>query len=132
MNLSIVIVYYYTGRRLSECLPAVYEFASRGVFETIVVDNASTDGSIELLKSSFLRVKLIANDTNLGWAKAANLGIRHSSGQYLLIITPGTLVTEGLIDKLLIFLEETPEAGAVGPAEILDGTRVPIYTQLDS
>jgi GT2 family glycosyltransferase len=131
VDLSIVLVNYNTKDLLCQCLAQIYEFPPSCSFEVVVVDNASSDGSAGLVKSSYPECRLVENVANLGFAKAANLGIRQSRGRYLLTLTPGTSVSEGLVDALFDFLENNPRAGAVGPAEVgPDGIKAPIYLGL--
>ncbi len=85
--------------------------------EIIVVDNASTDGSPEAIKESFPQVYLIQNKENLGFAKANNIGIRHSSGRYICLINSDVKVLKGCFNKLLDFLDQHPDVGMVGPKE---------------
>ncbi len=84
-------------------------------YEVIVVDNNSQDGSVELVKEKFPKVKLIASDKNLGFHKGNNLGIRNSTGKYILISNTDIAVKDNSIDKIYRFMEEHPEAALVGP-----------------
>jgi hypothetical protein len=82
--------------------------------EVIVIDNASTDGSVDILRARFPHVNLIQNQTNLGFAAANNQGIRQSTRKYMLLLNPDTEVKPGAIDALFDFMEAHPKAGACG------------------
>jgi len=83
--------------------------------EIIVVDNASSDGSAEAVKESFPEVVLIQNETNLGFAKANNIGIKKSSGRYLYFINSDAETLESCIDRLYDFMEKNPQIGMAAP-----------------
>lgn len=114
MKLSIIIVNYNVKYFLEQCLLSIE--ASNVVFdiETIVVDNNSSDGSVEYLQSKFPDVKFIANKDNPGFAKANNQGIKLSTGKYVLILNPDTVVGENVLQNVCDFLDNTPDAGAIG------------------
>jgi GT2 family glycosyltransferase len=91
--------------------------------EIIVVDNASDDGSVEMLKQYFPTVKLIENSKNLGFSKANNIGLKIAEGKYILLLNPDTLVSENTFEVMINFLRQHPDAGMAG-CKILnpDGT----------
>ncbi len=89
--------------------------ASKFAFEIIVVDNASTDGSAEMVQREFPQVKLIANKFNIGYASANNQGAKLANGRYFLLLNPDAEVTSQAIDKMLAFAETHPDAGAIAP-----------------
>ncbi len=111
---SIIIVNYNTKRFIIPCIKSIERFAPKDT-EIIVVDNASTDGSVEELKTITKNLKLIANKENLGYAKAVNRGIKSSHGDYLFILNPDTKLTDGAVDELLTFSETHEDAGVVAP-----------------
>ncbi|WP_337872292.1 glycosyltransferase [Ignavibacterium sp.] len=122
-DLSIIIVNYNVKEFLKNLLHSILKASQSLSTEIIVVDNASTDGSVEMLKEKFPDVKLIANKENLGFGKANNIGLKHATGKYILLINPDTLVAEDTFTKLIQFFQNHPEAGMVG-CKILnpDGT----------
>ena len=129
MDLSIVIVNWNTRNFLRRCLASVQEDVGQLnnlEIETIVVDNASSDGSTEMLRDNFRWVQLVVNDDNEGFAKANNQGIRQSSGRHVLLLNSDTEIHTGAIITLIRFLDNHPQAGAVG-ARLLnpDGTLQP-------
>ena len=125
-DLSVVIVNYNVCTFLEQALRSV-ERASAGLaVETFVVDNGSADGSAEMVRARFPDVRLIANEENVGFAKANNQAIREARGRHLLLLNPDTIVQEDTFHALLRFMAAHPEAGAVG-CKILnpDGTFAP-------
>ncbi len=126
MKLSVVIVNWNTGRLLAECLRSLAaDLAATSALdaEVIVVDNASTDRSIEALDGRFPGVRCIRNSENTGFARATNQGIRLSRGRHLLLLNPDTEVKPGAISAMVRFLESRGDAGAVGPMLLnTDGT----------
>jgi N-acetylglucosaminyl-diphospho-decaprenol L-rhamnosyltransferase len=118
MTLSVVIVNWNTGDWLFRCVKSVVsdlDGSGVGDYEIIVVDNQSTDGSVQPVNHSFPEVRVVRNTENLGFARATNQGIRQSSGRLVLLLNPDTEVGSGAVDILSRFLEDTPEVGAVGP-----------------
>ncbi len=89
-------------------------FGPRGDARIIVVDNASADGTAELVRSEFPEVELILNAHNLGFSAANNLAIRRGSAPYVLALNPDTQLTEGALDRLISLMDEHPEVGICG------------------
>jgi GT2 family glycosyltransferase len=118
-GLSIIIVSWNAKDYLRKCVESVIKESSKYKSEIIVVDNASTDGSAGLIKDTFKQVKVITNDANYGFAKANNIGIRHSVGKYVLFINSDVEVVKGCIDRMVPFMEQHPEIGMLGP-QIID------------
>lgn len=114
IQLSIIIVNWNTRIFLGQCLRSIMDTIGDISHEIIVVDNCSPDGSAEMVAQEFPQVRLIANDENLGFARGNNQGIKESKGQYILLLNPDIVVHPQAIEKLLQFLEQRPEAGAVG------------------
>ncbi len=112
MELSIIIVSYNTYKLLKECLYSVYDSIENCGFErsieVIVVDNHSTDGTIEMIKSYFPKVKIIINDKNYGFGFANNQGIRISKSKYILFLNSDTVVFKNTIkDSIKIIKNDT-------------------------
>ncbi len=114
VKLSIVIVSWNTLDLLVQCLNSIYDPAPSMEFETLVVDNASTDGSAVAVRELYPHVRLIENAENVGFARANNQAIRQANGQYILLLNPDTLVIPGALDMLVSFMDEYPEAGLAG------------------
>ncbi len=125
-DLAIVIVNWNTRQLLAECLNSLYAHPPACPFEVWVVDNASTDGSVDMVRQAFPEVHLVANAENLGFARANNQGIAASTGEYVLLLNSDTVTPPGALAALVGFLEEHPEAGAAGPRLLRpDGTPQP-------
>lgn len=115
MKISIVINNYKTRGLLKQCLRGILAQPPASEYEIIVVDNNSQDGSVELVREKFSQVKLIVSDRNLGHHRGNNLGIKNSSGEYVLILNTDIVIMDNSIDKLLEFMESHPEVALVGP-----------------
>lgn len=117
MDISIIIPSYNTKESTVGCLGSIEDDTSNLEREVIVVDNASDDGTVETLeKLKFKNIKLtiVKNNRNIGFAGACNRGIRRSSGRCVLLLNSDTKVVKGAIEKLVGFAGETPDAGVVG------------------
>jgi len=121
LDLAVIIVSYNTRRLLEECLASVYRSQGDFAYEVWVVDNASTDGSADMVAAQFPQAHLIRSDVNGGWPYANNLGIRasfepdHQSPRHVLLLNPDTLLPPSALVDMLAFMAEHPGAGAVGP-----------------
>jgi len=113
-DVSVVIVNWNTRDILRDCLRSVYENAGEIDFDVIVVDNASTDGSVEMVRREFDKVRLIANSENRGFAAANNQGMEVAAGRYMLLLNSDTIVLDGAIAKTAAFADAHPEAAVVG------------------
>jgi hypothetical protein len=114
-DLSIVIVNWNTREALRQCLQSI-ETASPGItLETWIVDNASSDASVAMVREDFPGNKLIANSTNMGFARANNQAIARANGRYVLLLNSDTLAKPGALDAMVRFLDVHPTAGVVGP-----------------
>lgn len=115
IKLSIVIVNWNTRELLSRCLASIKETVAGLPYETLVVDNASTDDSTNMVRDCFPWVHRIENSSNVGFAAANNQAIRQSQGQYVLLLNSDTLVQTESIRALVAFMEAHPRIGAAGP-----------------
>ncbi|MBS4001150.1 MAG: glycosyltransferase family 2 protein [Desulfobulbaceae bacterium] len=118
MDISIIIINYNQKNFLKVCFKGILKLMSKINYEIIIVDNASTDGSQEILtgfKIKDLRLKVILNNQNLGFGAGCNKGIKISHGEYILILNPDIAVLENSIDSLVKFMEENKKVGIVGP-----------------
>jgi GT2 family glycosyltransferase/lipopolysaccharide/colanic/teichoic acid biosynthesis glycosyltransferase len=126
MDLSVIIVNYNVRDFLESALTSVMQ-ALKGIDgEVIVVDNASDDGSVDMVRRKFPSVRTIANDTNIGFAAANNIALRQSAGRILLLLNPDTVVQEDTFQTIMRFMDTHPDAGMAG-CRILnpDGTLQP-------
>jgi len=110
MDLSVVIVNWNTEALLRDCLKSVFGTVKGFAFEVIVVDNASSDGSVAMLKVEFPQVRRIENYENRGFAAANNQAFRIMTGRYALLLNSDTVLTEEAVHELYTFMEEHPEA----------------------
>ena len=117
MDVSIVIVSYNVADILDKCLVSIREETTRP-YEILVVDNASSDRSVAIIKESHPDVILIRNRNNAGFARASNQAIRKARGRYLLLLNPDTLILHNAVDRLVTFMDLHPEAGACGPRNL--------------
>ncbi|MEZ4791752.1 MAG: glycosyltransferase family 2 protein [Flavobacteriales bacterium] len=121
MKLSVIIVNYNVRAYLEQCLRTVFE-AMKGIDgEVYVVDNLSTDGSVEMVREKFPDVVLIANTENVGFSRANNQAIRLSTAEYVLLLNPDTVVGEDVFRKVIAFMDAHPKAGGLG-VKMIDGT----------
>ncbi len=120
IDLSIVVVNWNTKEDLLHCLECISKRRAGIREEVIVVDNGSRDGSGVEVKKVFAAVDLVENDSNMGFAKAANQGFNKSLGRYVLLLNPDTQVKEGAIERLTSFMDAHADAGISG-AQLLNG-----------
>lgn len=120
ITLSIVIVNYNVCGFLEQCLLSLADAVKEMPHEIFVVDNASTDGSDTYIPRRFPQVKYIYNAENVGFARANNQAMALSSGRYVLLLNPDTVVGESVLSEACRFLDDHPDAGALG-VKMLDG-----------
>jgi GT2 family glycosyltransferase len=114
MDLSIIIVNYNVKEFLQNLLNSISKASSNITKEIIIVDNASDDGSVEMIKEKFPAAQLMSNEKNLGFGKANNQALEIAKGKYVLLINPDTIVSEDTFVKLIEFFENNQEAGLAG------------------
>ncbi|QQG47040.1 MAG: glycosyltransferase family 2 protein [Candidatus Woesebacteria bacterium] len=121
IELSIIIVNFNTKKLTVDCIKSIRNSSPNVNYEIIVIDNASSDGSIDSLEK--LKIRLIKNKENLGFAKANNQGIKISKGKYILLLNSDTLVKKDSLVSLVEFAKNTPDAGVIGSKLLnTDGT----------
>lgn len=125
VDVSILIVTFQCREAARTCLTSVYANTSGIDYEVVVVDNASDDGTAELVRTAFPQARLIALDENIGFAAGVNLAADAAEGTYVLLLNPDTIVHEGAVRELVAFAEQRPEHGLYGgrtlrPDGILD------------
>ena len=114
-QLDVVIVAYRCEVLLRDCLASLRAFAPGGGLTIHVVDNASRDGTAEMVRREFAEVELTESGENLGFSRANNLAIRAGSAPWVLVLNPDTELTAGALDSLLALAEAHPEVGILGP-----------------
>lgn len=120
-SISVILVNYNVRFFLEQALRSVFNAMSQLDVEVWVIDNASEDDSIDMVKQKFPTVRIIENKDNLGFARANNMAIRQSSAHYILLLNPDTLLEELSLITCFRFMENTKEAGALG-VRMIDGT----------
>jgi GT2 family glycosyltransferase len=114
-HLSIVIVTYNSQTHIDACLTSLSSHPPSVEQEIVVVDNGSTDDTVETLRARWPDIRAIETGENLGFAAGCNVGLRHTSGKFVLLLNPDTLVPAGALDALIAHLAERPDAAVAGP-----------------
>ncbi|MEX1055052.1 MAG: glycosyltransferase family 2 protein, partial [Rhodothermales bacterium] len=114
LDLTVVIVNYNVREFLEQALRSVYRAGEHLSMEVFVVDNNSVDGSSAMVRADFPEAHLIVNEANVGFSRANNQAIRLARGRFVLILNPDTIVQEDTFGTLIRFMNEHPNAGAVG------------------
>jgi len=120
MDLSIFIVSYNTRELTRRCLRSILDAKPAASHEIIAVDNASSDGSADMIAREFPGIRLLRSEVNLGFAAANNLARRQARGERFLLLNPDTRVRGDAIDRLLAFSIARPEAGITGGRTLYD------------
>ncbi len=124
IDLSIIIVNWNTKKLLLDCLASVFKTVKRISMEVWLVDNASTDGSVEAAKRFYPDIKIIQNLRNLGFAAANNRAFKQMCGRYAVLLNTDALLTKGAVEAIYDFMENTPDAGmACGQLLNPDGSK---------
>jgi GT2 family glycosyltransferase len=122
-DISVVIASWNARAHLLNCLRSFEKAGHVAAIETIVVDNGSDDGTPAAVRALFPRTTLVCNATNLGFARAVNMGIERASGRYVCLSNSDILLRPGALDELARFLDAHPDAALVGPRVLhADGT----------
>lgn len=119
-KISVIIVNYNVEYFLEQCLNSVKTALKNISGEVYIVDNNSIDNSVEMVKEKFPEYTLIANKDNRGFSKANNQAIELCSGEYVLLLNPDTVVEEDTFQKVIEFMDKTPDAGGLG-VRMIDG-----------
>lgn len=121
---SIVILSYNTKALLKSCLASIYKHVKSITFEIIVVDNASRDGTVEMIQKEFPQVQIIKNDQNLGFSKGSNIGAKRAKGSTLVFLNSDIELLDDNFDKTIELFVKSPALGAVGGSLLHpDGTQ---------
>ena len=108
VDVSITIVNWNTKQITCNCLKSIFEQASRLNYEVIVIDNASTDGSVDMIKAEFSQVILVENNRNRGYAAGCNAGIRVAKGRYILLLNSDVVVLDNAVEKTVQYADKHP------------------------
>ncbi len=112
---DVIIVTYNSVRDIERCLSSVLAYNNRYRYRITIVDNASSDGTPELIITRYPGISLFSSKTNLGFARRNNQAIGQTQGKYVIFLNPDTEVKKGALDALIEFLDGNPDVGAVGP-----------------
>lgn len=115
MDISIIIVSWNAKEYIIKCLNSIIKNIKKVKYEIIVVDNGSTDGTVEYLQKNFKSIDLIINNENFGFSKANNIGILKSKGKFLYLINSDIEILDDSINKIFDFMEKNPNIGMLGP-----------------
>jgi len=115
VDISIVIVTWNVKRYVQECLGSLRRQAACPQIEVIVVDNASSDGTTEFIAECFPYVKVIQNKSNLGYARANNIGLQHCKGKYICLVNPDINLPPDCLAKIFGYMEQDSSVGMLGP-----------------
>lgn len=133
MDLSISLVSYNTRDLLRRCLTSIYKYTKNISFEVIVVDNNSSDFSVEMIEKEFSKVKIIQNKTNRMFTRANNQAMKVAQGKYFLILNSDTYFKDNSIKKMIEYLEKNKDVGAVEGLEIYEnGKLIPNGSQFST
>jgi GT2 family glycosyltransferase len=114
-QISVIIVSWNARGHLRNCLASIRETGGSLVREVIVVDNASSDGSPDMVAAEFPEVKLVRANDNLGFSRANNLGIKQASGSFLALVNSDVVVHAGCLEQLTRLLDGHSDIGLAGP-----------------
>lgn len=130
VKVSIIIVSYNSGEFIKGCIEFLLKSIPNG-FEVIVLDNASSDDTVFILKNFLPKIKLIESDKNLGFAKGNNQAAKLANGEYLFFLNPDTYASTASIKELVTFYESQEDAGIVAPKVVKpNGTIQPTVKNL--
>jgi hypothetical protein len=114
VDLSIIIVNWNTKEFLEKCLCSLRQNCVGPGYQILVVDNASGDGSVDMVREHFPEVRIIESGSNIGFGRANNLAIPYSVGRNVLFLNPDTIMLKDTTEKMLKFMEDNPRVGALG------------------
>ncbi len=123
MKLSVIIVNYNVRHFLEQCLMSVFKAIPNIAAEVFVVDNDSSDDSLEMVRMNFPEVKIIHNSKNVGFSKANNQAIKQSKGEYVLLLNPDTVVEEDTFENCIRFMDAHLDGGGLG-VKMIDGNGI--------
>jgi GT2 family glycosyltransferase len=126
IEVSIIMVNYNTRQLTKNSIDSIFEKTNDLSFEVILVDNSSSDGSVELFKDDS-RVTFVESGANIGFGGGNNLGAQYANGRFLLFLNPDTLLKNNAIKILADFLKTTPQAGICG-GNLYDGNGCPTHS----
>jgi|SRR5271157_655690 len=115
IEISVIVVTWNGKNVASQCLESLQDYAKDQTVEVIVVDNASTDGTPEMIRERYPFVHLLQNQENLGFAKANNIGLAHCNGNFVCLVNSDVVVPNGCIEQAVAYMRQQPTIGMLGP-----------------
>lgn len=123
VDLSIIIVSWNVADLLAECLDSIFNAPTQLQIEVIVVDSASSDHTVPMVRERYPQVRLLPQNSNLGYTRCNNIGLKSATGRHLLLLNPDTVILDDALDKMVAYLDEHADTGIVGPHTLnTDGT----------
>ncbi|MDP8246589.1 MAG: glycosyltransferase family 2 protein [Candidatus Tritonobacter lacicola] len=120
MKVSFIIVNWNTRDLLDICLDSIHRTVFGCEYEVLVVDNGSTDGSLQMLREDWPDVRAIGNERNLGFAAAVNRGLREAKGDFYILLNTDAKLMKGAVETLIKFMRSDSRIGAAGPQLLND------------
>lgn len=127
IDVSVIIVNYNTCNLTIQCLASIFEKTCNISFEVIVVDNASLDNSVEMIKKKFPQVKVIESSENLGFGKANNLAAKYARGEFLFLLNSDTILISNVIFEFHCFMQQHSQIAACG-GNLIDSLGRPVIS----
>ncbi len=116
VDLSFSIVTYNNESIIVDCLNSIFNTIQKRIrFEVFVVDNASSDNTVNIIKKNFASVNLISNNENIGFGRAHNISFKQSKGDFFLVMNPDIILKKGTVEKLINYMKKNKEIGIISP-----------------
>ena len=123
-DVSIIVVSWNVAGLLEQCLRSILADSAEMSLEVFVVDNASTDHTVKMVRDKFPWVNLIANTDNVGFARANNQALRRAMGEFVFFLNPDTVLVKGSLKRMIDFMSEHPEVEMTGPRVIFPNAKI--------
>lgn len=115
MDLSIIIVSWNVEKLLRDCLDSIFNANTSLDMQVIIVDSASSDGTVNMVREHFPQVELFAMDENIGYTRGNNVGLEVATGRHILLLNPDTVIINDALGKMVAYLDAHSDTGIVGP-----------------
>ncbi|MEH2235899.1 glycosyltransferase family 2 protein [Nostoc sp.] len=115
ISVSVILVNYNGAEILPDCLKSIQKFIDVPTYEIILVDNASSDGSVELVAENYPQIRLVKQKENRGFGAGNNAGAKLASGEFLFLLNTDTVLTSNIFPHLIKLMEADPQVGIIGP-----------------